>query len=189
MARFITKRKLICWCALTAAGIAFDAASYSVRRSAELNRSAQNAALLSQQRARLMQQKIVFSAAMVPAQLPFTAILHRLGVDSATAAQIAASARTVFDLRHVRAGNELAIGRSVMGTLRAIRYRIDTDRVLLISSTGSDFHSEIKTIPSRTEVVGIDGQIQDSLFDAITNAGEKPELALRLADIFGWDLD
>lgn len=189
MARFITKRKIICWCALTAAGIAFDAASYNVRRSAERRSVAQNTEMLSQQQAQLMQQKIVFSASMVPAQLPFTAILRRLGIDSATAAQIAASSQSVFDLRHVRAGNELAIGRSVMGTLRAIRYRIDTDRVLLISSTGSEFHSEIKTIPSSTEVVGIDGQIQDSLFDAITNAGEKPELALRLADIFGWDLD
>ena len=189
MARFITKRKIICWCALTAAGIAFDAASYNVRRSAEQRISAQNAEAQRQEQARLLQQKIVFSAAMVPAQLPFTAILHRLGIEPATAAQIAASAQSVFDLRHVRAGNELAIGRSVMGTLRAIRYRIDTDRILLISSTGGDFHSEIKTIPSRTEVVGITGQIQDSLFDAITNAGEKPELALRLADIFGWDLD
>jgi murein DD-endopeptidase MepM/ murein hydrolase activator NlpD len=27
------------------------------------------------------------------------------------------------------------------------------------------------------------------LFEAVVNAGEKPELAMRLADIFGWDLD
>ena len=31
--------------------------------------------------------------------------------------------------------------------------------------------------------------IQDSLFQAVTDAGERPELALELADIFGWDLD
>ncbi|HTU32917.1 MAG TPA: peptidoglycan DD-metalloendopeptidase family protein [Candidatus Acidoferrum sp.] len=188
MARFVTKRKVISWCALTVVGFAFDAASYNVRHSAEQRVVAQNAAE-RQQQSLLMRQKVVFSAAMVPAQLPFTAILHRLGIDPATAAQIAASAQSVFDLRRVHAGNELAIGRSVMGTLRAIRYRIDTDRVLLVSSTGSDFHSEIKTIPSHTELVGVTGQIQDSLFDAVTNAGEKPELALRLADIFGWDLD
>lgn len=189
MAGFITKRRIICWCALTAVGIAFDSASYNVRRSAEQRVVAQNAESLQQEQALLLQRKIVFSAAMVPAQLPFTAILHRFGIDPSTAAQIAASAQSVFDLRQVRAGNELAIGRSVMGTLRAIRYRIDTDRMLLISATGSEFHSEIKTIPSRTELVGVTGQIQDSLFDAVTNAGEKPELAMRLADIFGWDLD
>lgn len=188
MARVVTKRKIVCWCALTLMGIAFDAASYNVRRSAEQTVIAQNAAArqAAQERQR---QEIVFSASMVPARLPFAAILHRLGIDSATAAQIATSAQSVFNLRQVRAGNELAIGRSVIGTLRAIRYRIDTDRVLLISSSGNDFHSEIKRIPSRTETVGVTGKIQDSLFGAVTDAGEKPELAMRLADIFGWDLD
>lgn len=188
MARIVTKRKLIWWCALTVIGIAFDAASYNARRTAEHAVVAENAA--AQQAAQeKRQQEIVFSAAMVPAQLPFTAILHRFGIDPMTATQIAASAESVFDLRQVRAGNELAIGRSVMGTLRAIRYRIDTDRVLLVSRVDNDFHSEIKTIPSRTEMVGVTGKIQDSLFDAVTEAGEKPELAMRLADIFGWDLD
>lgn len=188
MARIVTKRKLIWWCALTVIGIAFDAASYNARRTAEHAVVAENAA--AQQAAQeKRQQEIVFSAAMVPAQLPFTAILHRFGIDPMTATQIAASAESVFDLRQVRAGNELAIGRSVMGTLRAIRYRIDTDRVLLVSRVDNDFHSEIKTIPSRTETAGVTGKIQDSLFDAAKQAGEKPELAMRLADIFGWDLD
>jgi murein DD-endopeptidase MepM/ murein hydrolase activator NlpD len=189
MARIVTKRKLVCWCALTAVGLTFDAASYNVRRTAERAVVAANAAAQQAARQSQREQEIVFSAAMVPAQLPFTAILHRFGIDSATAAEIASSAQDVFDLRQVRAGNELAIGRSVMGTLRAIRYRIDPDRVLLISKRDKDFHSEIKTIPSRTETVGVTAQIQDSLFDAVTNAGEKPELAMRLADIFGWDLD
>lgn len=189
MARIVTKRKLIWWCALTAIGIAFDATSYNVRRSAEHDIAAENAAAQQAAQQRQREQEIVFSAAMVPAQLPFTGILHRFGIDSATATQIALSAQSVFDLRQVRAGNELAIGRSVMGTLRAIRYRIDTDRILLISSSGNDFHSEIKTIPSSTEPVGVTGKIEDSLFDAVTVAGEKPELAMRLADIFGWDLD
>ena len=188
MARIVTKRKIVSWCALTVIGIAFDAASYNVRRTAEHEVIAENAALRQDAQQR-QQQQIVFSAAMVPARLPFGAMLHRLGIDSATAAQITASAQSVFNLRQVRAGNELAIGRSMMGALRAIRYRIDTDRVLLISLSGGDFHSEIKTIPSRTETVGVTGKIRDSLFDAVTDAGEKPELAMRLADIFGWDLD
>jgi murein DD-endopeptidase MepM/ murein hydrolase activator NlpD len=38
-------------------------------------------------------------------------------------------------------------------------------------------------------VAGVTGGVHDSLFGAVTDAGEKPELAMRLADIFGWDLD
>jgi murein DD-endopeptidase MepM/ murein hydrolase activator NlpD len=76
-----------------------------------------------------------------------------------------------------------------MGELRAVRYRIDTDRMLWIVPSGSDFHAEIQNVPSTTETVGVEGQIRGSLFEGVTAAGEKPELAMRLADIFGWDLD
>ena len=33
------------------------------------------------------------------------------------------------------------------------------------------------------------GRVGDSLFNAVTDAGERPELALALADIFAWDID
>jgi len=35
----------------------------------------------------------------------------------------------------------------------------------------------------------VTGSIRGSLFEGIVDAGERPELAMRLADIFGWDLD
>ncbi len=38
-----------------------------------------------------------------------------------------------------------------MGDLRAVRYRIDADRVLTIAPQGGDFHSAIEIIPSETE--------------------------------------
>jgi murein DD-endopeptidase MepM/ murein hydrolase activator NlpD len=56
------------------------------------------------------------------------------------------------------------------------------------AQTGN-FHSEIRTIPSETETAGVSGTIQGSLFESVIAAGEKPELAMRLAEIFGWDLD
>ena len=88
---------------------------------------------------------------------------------------------TSFNLRRLRAGNRVAVGRSVMGELRAIRYRIDTDRILWISPKGSDFQAEIQTVPSVTETAGVEGQIRGSLFEGVTAAGERPELAMRLA--------
>jgi murein DD-endopeptidase MepM/ murein hydrolase activator NlpD len=182
------RTKPILWCALIAVGVAADFAAYRVRKTAQQKTIAQTA-LAHQTSKQIWQKSVVFTSEMVPARLPFTSILHEVGIDSASAAQIAASARSVFDLRRVRAGNELKVGRSLLGELRAIRYRIDTDRVLVISPKGDEFHSEIRTIPWQTEVVGVSGKIQDSLFDAVTEAGEKPELAMRLADIFGWDMD
>ena len=125
----------------------------------------------------------------MPPRHPFNTILQDLGFTPENAARLTASAQSVFDLRHLRAGNKLSVGRSVLGEFRAIKYRIDADRVLLISAKGNDFRSEIQTIPSETEMKGVAGEIHGSLFESVIDAGEKPELAMRLAEIFGWDLD
>jgi murein DD-endopeptidase MepM/ murein hydrolase activator NlpD len=112
-----------------------------------------------------------------------------MGFNSPTAARMIASVRSVFDLRRVRAGNRVSIGRSVLGEFRELRYRIDPDRMLRIAPKGGDFDARIESVPSTTTTAGIGGSIHGSLFEGVTAAGEKPELAMRLADIFGWDLD
>jgi murein DD-endopeptidase MepM/ murein hydrolase activator NlpD len=137
----------------------------------------------------LQSQVVLFSESAVPRGLPFNVFLQRFGIDADTTAELAASVQPVFDLRQLRAGNEFAIGRSVLGDLRALRYRIDADRMLLVRPEGDDFHAEIRTIPSVTETVGVGGEVHGSLFEGITDIGERPELAMRLADIFGYDLD
>ena len=181
-------RKLIFWPSFALAAAGCIGASYHVRYSAE--RQIANQSSAAREEAQRIQQKVIlFTNRVIPSGLPFATFLQRLGINSTTAARLVASAQAVFDLRHLRAGNQLAIGRSVLGELREVRYNIDTDRVLSIAPQGDNFHSEIKIIPSRTESVGVAGQIQGSLFQAVTDAGEKPELAMRLAVIFGWDLD
>jgi murein DD-endopeptidase MepM/ murein hydrolase activator NlpD len=137
----------------------------------------------------LQSQVVLFSESAVPRGLPFNVFLQRFGIDAGTTAELAASVQPVFDLRQLRAGNELAIGRSVLGELRALRYRIDADRLLWVRPEGGDFRAEIQTIPSVTETVGVGGEVHGSLFEGITDIGERPELAMRLADIFGYDLD
>ena len=180
--------KILFWCVLAAVGGACVGASYYVRNSAEAEISSQ-ATLARGEARRIQEQVVLYSERIVPARFPFHVILQGLGIDAGTAARMISSAQSVFDLRHLRAGNRLSVGRSVLGDLRLVRYRIDTDRVLTIAPQGRDFHSEIQTIPSETQTVGVMGEVRGSLFEAVINAGEKPELAMRLAQIFGWDLD
>jgi murein DD-endopeptidase MepM/ murein hydrolase activator NlpD len=181
-------KKLALWAAIALVGAAAIAASYYERYQADH----QFAAEVSQARdeaQRIEHEFVRFTRRTLPSGGTFAAFLNGLGIDSPTASRMVASAQPVFDMRHLRAGNELSIGRSVLGEIREVRYNIEPGRVLSIEPTGSEFHSTIETIPSHTDEVGVVGQVDGSLFQAVTDAGEKPELAMRLAEIFAYDLD
>jgi murein DD-endopeptidase MepM/ murein hydrolase activator NlpD len=176
------------WTIFLAVGVACLAASYHKRFEAEGRLSAE-AAQARIETVRIQQTVVLFTERAIPAGLSFAVFLETSGIKPDTVAQLIASAQPVFDLRRLRAGNEISIGRSVLGELREVRYRIDADHLLSIEPNGDDFHSEIQTIPSRVETAGVAGTIHGSLFQSVIDEGEKPELAMRLADIFAFDLD
>jgi murein DD-endopeptidase MepM/ murein hydrolase activator NlpD len=181
-------KKLILWPAIALVGAGCIAASYDQRYQADRQFAAEVGQAHDEAR-RIEREFVQFTKRTLPSGPSFAAFLNGLGIDSPTAFRMVASAKPVFDLRHLRAGNELSIGRSVLGEIREVRYNIEPGRVLLIEPAGSGFHSTIETIPSHTVEVGVIGQVDGSLFQAVTDAGEKPELAMRLAEIFGYDLD
>jgi len=182
--------RIIFWLVFITAGAGFAGWTYYVRNAAEQQIAAQTA-LAHEEALRTQAELVLFTEKTVPSRVPFAAVLEAMGLDSALAARIIAAAQPVFNLRHLRAGNQVAVGRSVFGELRGVRYRIDTDHALWIApkNDSNDFYSEIQTIPSETATAGVAGEIRGSLFESVVDAGEKPELAMRLAEIFGYDLD
>ncbi|MGB7284376.1 MAG: peptidoglycan DD-metalloendopeptidase family protein [Candidatus Acidiferrum sp.] len=119
----------------------------------------------------------------------FTSALEKFGLSHEDAASASAAAQHEFNLRQVRAGNTITVGRTVGGELREIDYKIDPDRMLKIVPADSGFTAEVKEIPTKTEVTAVSGRLDDSLFNAVQQAGESPEIAMQLAQIFGYDLD
>jgi len=160
----------------------------SLRREAEQEVGRQ--ATLAAATAADIQHNVVlfFRNRVLPGRV-FAASLADLGLAPAAIGRVLAATRGVFDFRRFRAGSELAVGRSVMGDLRAVRYRIDPENELFIAPDHGDFRAQIKPIPITTENAGISGRVDDSLFNAVTDSGERAEVALALAAIFGWDLD
>jgi murein DD-endopeptidase MepM/ murein hydrolase activator NlpD len=138
---------------------------------------------------RIREQVILATEKKVPAGENFTAALQKFGLSAGEAASVSAAAQRAFNLRQVRAGNTITVGRSVEGTLREIDYKIDSDRMLKIVPEDRGFTAQVKEIPSKTEVAAVTGRVDDSLFNAVEDAGESAELAMRLAQIFGYDLD
>jgi murein DD-endopeptidase MepM/ murein hydrolase activator NlpD len=180
--------------------IFYKRATASRQYAAEVRLAAENAELVRN-------SVVMYSELTVRPGVTFSDALERMEVEPEQAQEIIRSASGVFDLRQFRAGSQIDVGRSVEGKLQEVRYRIDGERMLSVRRrvTGLPFETQdkqvqpgpaeagfaatVQTIPSRTETIAVRGDIEDSLFAAVNKAGEGPELALRLAEIFGWDLD
>jgi murein DD-endopeptidase MepM/ murein hydrolase activator NlpD len=168
---------------------------YSVRQrravAAEQQReadSARIAASATEAEAEVRQNTVVPQEERVPSG-NFLVALEKLGLTNREASSASAAAQQAFNLRQIRAGNTITVGRSVDGELREIDYKIDGDRVLKIVPHDGAFSASIKAIPSTMEIDAVSGQIEDSLFNAVQQSGESAELTMRLAQIFGYDLD
>lgn len=134
----------------------------------------------------------LYREAPVPRGYAFANALLSFGIDRAYVYPITESVQPVFDLRRVRAGNRLAVGESVVGDLRQIVYRIDLENTLLITpaeGVPGRFRAEIMATPAVIETVTAVGELKTSLWEAVLDAGETPEMVMLIADIFGWDID
>ncbi|HEY6265318.1 MAG TPA: peptidoglycan DD-metalloendopeptidase family protein [Candidatus Acidoferrum sp.] len=180
---FLLVLMLVCAAGAAALGYAFK---QRLATTAEFERQVK---LAKEEAARIREEVILPTEKKVPTGENFVAALQKFGLSPEEAANASAAAQRAFNLRQVRAGNMITVGRSVEGTLREIDYKIDPDRMLKIVPEDSGFTAQIKEIPSKTEIDAVAGRVDDSLFNAVEDAGESAELAMRLAQIFGYDLD
>jgi murein DD-endopeptidase MepM/ murein hydrolase activator NlpD len=170
------------------AGIYVD--NYALRQRRQVEREFQDQVEQSRQEAaRIRAQMVLPTSSKLPAGQNFAAALEHVGLSSQEAGEATLAAERAFNLRQLRAGNTLVVGRSVEGELREINYKIDPDRMLHIVPVTDGFSAEVKEIPSHVEVNVVSGELEDSLFNAVEDAGGSAELAMRLAQIFGYDMD
>jgi murein DD-endopeptidase MepM/ murein hydrolase activator NlpD len=106
------------------------------------------------------------------------------------------SARAVFNPRHLRAERPYRLVLSVDGFLREFEYQIDADRFLRIVNRDvaepEKLDAEVLPYDKTLEIVGIRGRIDSehpSLIAAMDATGERVQLAIALAEIFGGSVD
>lgn len=102
--------------------------------------------------------------------------------------QVARSSRKVFHPRKIRAGNAYHILLDQDAFDRFV-YEIDSDEQLVIRKEGGSFEITREEIPYAVRAVVVRGEVSTNLFAAMEAAGEDPELATRLAEIFAWEVD
>jgi murein DD-endopeptidase MepM/ murein hydrolase activator NlpD len=105
--------------------------------------------------------------------------------------QIVDSARPIYNLAKVKAGQPYWVRFASDGGVRDFRYPIDDERYLTVYRDVSldRFVPVIKNFPFEIRVEPVSAVIEASLFASILSIGEMDQLALDLADIFGSDID
>lgn len=122
---------------------------------------------------------------------------HQVGTDVAQA--IISAARSTFNLKAIRVGQPYRIV-TLRGLFQAFEYEIDNDRFLRVTGpdettpVGRDIEltAAILPTPKEREIAAIAGLVDHthpSMISAVNGAGERIELALRLAEIFSGQVD
>ncbi|VVS92126.1 M23 family metallopeptidase [Desulfoluna spongiiphila] len=94
----------------------------------------------------------------------------------------------VYDLTRIRVGNTWQVA-TLDEEFTRFEYAIDSDSYLEVSRDGEDYTAIVKPIAYDVRMERVTGSIRTSLYGAMTEAGEKPELAVRLGNLMGWEID
>ncbi len=134
--------------------------------------------------------------ATVPRHATLDSLLRAHQLQEQLVAEAVSAAQSVFDPRHLRADRPYRLVRTLDGLLREFEYQIDADRFLRIvnldRSTPAVLDARVLDYDKQTEVAAIDARIDaahPSLISSIDAAGEKIQLAMELADVFGGQVD
>lgn len=126
----------------------------------------------------------------VPRGGTIVSALGRHGISPGQVYAIAAAMRPVFDFRNARPDDFYALVRSDENEVLSFEYRRGRSDIFR-AERHEDGHyvATHQPAPLERRVVQLGGVIETSLFDALVDLGEHPELVNELADIFIWDFD
>ncbi len=134
-------------------------------------------------------------SAVVPNGATVAGMLGRHLLPESELSALVQAVTSSFDVRRLRAGNIYRVERLFDGRIRSFEYEIDPTRALRASRRDGDiglFTAEVVELPHTSTPVVVQGRIDrdaSSLSEAIEQAGERLDLALALAEVFGGEID
>ncbi len=118
-----------------------------------------------------------------------TVIKMLAGADSQAAQDYINAAKRVFSMRAFRDGQPyVVVTDAATGKVKRFEYEIDSRRRLVVEGIEQPV-ARVEAIEYTTLLNTVNAVIDDNLFQAVADAGERPQLALRLAELFGSEIN
>jgi murein DD-endopeptidase MepM/ murein hydrolase activator NlpD len=134
-------------------------------------------------------QKYDIERERVSSDETFADLLEPYGVSNNTAVRLARAVRPAFDVRHVQPGNAVRVYVNPwLQRPRYVVYRIDPVRHVVFNvQHPSESHLARRNVERDWTMV--QGTIESSLYETLTQNDAHPALALRLSEVFAWQID
>ncbi|MCX6566229.1 MAG: peptidoglycan DD-metalloendopeptidase family protein [Candidatus Aminicenantes bacterium] len=116
-------------------------------------------------------------------------ILEDRGLSRAEIEVLVRQVKPVFNLAKIVSGRTMKMTFDPSGKLRSIDYPLDENQYLLVTRTGAGYLAEKKSYPFEVRTAYVSGAIDEHLYGAVLAQGEEAGLAIKMEQIFGWDVD
>ena len=126
----------------------------------------------------------------VPAGGVVSALLKDKGASESRIGEIVTSLRSLgFNFEYAKEGDFYALVQDDSGSLVSFEYQQGRDLYRVVPSPSGKLIAAHSEPPMERRVVALGGVVRASLFDSLTEQGERPDLVQDFADIFAWRFD
>lgn len=115
-------------------------------------------------------------------------LLSREGITRDIIFKILDGARSVYDLKKIRAGNKYSLSYNSEG-FKKFRYDIDINKYINITKKKGGYSYKLVEIPYSVIPTVVRGVINGSLYEAVLKLKERGGLADTLASLYEYDID
>jgi murein DD-endopeptidase MepM/ murein hydrolase activator NlpD len=116
-------------------------------------------------------------------------VLMQYSFSSEEVHQLIADTRLIYNLNRVREGNRYQIEFGKYGETLSFEYEISDEEALIAQFDGYSYQVIRKAVEFETVREHISGAISGSLWETLTELGEKEGLVMAMAEILQWDID
>lgn len=117
-------------------------------------------------------------------------LLTARGAQPQEISQIIASSKKIYDLTRLRAGKAITLTLDQQSkSVEHLEYSYDDAHLLAVSKTARGYSASRENIHHHVAVRSVGGTITTSLYDDAIRAGCPPQVVVKFADLFAWDVD
>ena len=131
----------------------------------------------------------LWSAVTVRSGQSLDAIFREQGFSIQTLFEIMALSKETKQLKKIRPGDLFEFQQYDDGSLKRMRYAVDEANYLIIDHDGQNAVASTEARDIITRIEETSGTIASSLFLAGKKAGLNDGMVMKLANLFGWDID